>query len=303
MRFGFTLPNNMGVADPDDVAEVAVDCERLGFDSVWVAHHVLNIGYVRERLGERPYHDALTILTWAAAKTTRVELGTSVLVLPYLHPATLAKQLATLDHLSKGRLVVGVGVGSLPEENAALGVPYAERGPLTDEFLAVMTALWAPGAATADGQTWRFDDVVSSPKPLRQPHPPIVVGGNRAPALRRAARWQGWHPMRLPPESMAKRLELIDAELAAGGRSRGDGFRVHACLDLDLWDGPRERPPRAPMHGSAEQLIDTVGRYREVGVTDIVLSAMSPEALDGGRARLVAQLERFAAEVMATTRT
>ncbi len=303
MRFGFTLPNNMGVTDPDEVAEVAVDCERLGFDSVWVAHHVLNIGYVRERLGDRPYHDALTVLTWAAAKTERVELGTSVLVLPYLHPVNLAKQLATLDHLSKGRLLVGVGVGSLPEENAALGVPYHERGAFTDEFLMVMAALWAPGSATVHGERWDFADVVCTPKPFRSPHPPILVGGNRAPALRRAARWQGWHPMRLPPESMAKRLPVIDAELAAAGRSRLDGFRVHACLDLDLWTGPRDRPPRAPMHGTAEQLRDAVGRYREIGVTDLVLSAMSPAALEGGRSRLVEQLEHFAAEVLAPERS
>lgn len=301
MRFGFTLPNNMGVADPDAVAEVAVDCERLGFDSVWVAHHVFNIGYVRERLGERPYHDALTILTWAAAKTSRVELGTSVLVLPYLHPATLAKQLATLDHLSKGRLVVGVGVGSLPEENAALNVPYAERGRLTDEFLAVMAALWAPGSADASGEFWTFSDIVATPKPLQQPYPPIVVGGNRAPALRRAARWQGWHPMRLPPQSMAARLSVIDEELAAAGRSRADGFRVHACLDLDLWEGAKDRPPRAPMHGTAEQLLDMVGQYNEIGVTDIVLSAMSPAALSGGTSHLVDQLERFVEQVMSRT--
>jgi probable F420-dependent oxidoreductase len=299
MRFGFTLPNNMGVTDPDEVAEVAVDCERLGFDSVWVAHHVLNIGYVRERLGERPYHDALTILTWAAAKTERVELGTSVLVLPYLHPATLAKQLATIDHLSRGRLLVGVGVGSLPEENAALGVPYEARGALTDEFLAVMAALWAPGTASVDGEFWSFSDVISSPKPYRLPHPPVLVGGNRAPALRRAARWQGWHPMRLSPDSMAKRLTVIDAELASTGRSRADGFRVHACLDLDLRAGPRDRSPRGPMHGTAEQLLETIGRYAEVGVTDLVLSSMSPEALSAGKSRLVDQLEGFATEVIA----
>jgi probable F420-dependent oxidoreductase len=289
----------MGVTDPDEVAEIAVDCEGLGFESVWVAHHVLNIGYVRERLGERPYHDALTILTWAAAKTSRIELGTSVLVLPYLHPASLAKQLATIDHLSRGRLLVGVGVGSLPEENAALAVPYEERGALTDEFLAVMAALWAPGSATISGTYWSFADVISSPKPYRQPHPPILVGGNRAPALRRAARWQGWHPMRLPPESMAKRLPAIDAELAAAGRSRADEYRVHACLDLDLWPEPRDRPPKGPMHGTADQLVDMVGRYADVGVTDVVLSAMSPEALAGGRHRLVDQLERFSTEVMA----
>jgi alkanesulfonate monooxygenase SsuD/methylene tetrahydromethanopterin reductase-like flavin-dependent oxidoreductase (luciferase family) len=177
-------------------------------------------------------------------------------------------------------------------------VPYEERGRLTDEFLAVMAALWAPGSATVAGDFWAFSDVISSPKPYRQPHPPVLVGGNRPPALRRAARWQGWHPMRLPPESMAKRLPLIDDELAASGRSRADGFRVHACLDLDLWPTTRERPPRAPMHGTAEQILDTIGRYAEIGVTDIVLSAMSPEALAGGRSRLVEQLEHFASEVM-----
>ena len=114
----------------------------LGFDSVWVNHHVLNVGYVRDRLGERPYHDALVILTWLAAQTSRVNLGTSVLVMPYLHPMVLAKELATLDHLSGGRLVVGVGVGSLPEENAALGVPFDSRGAYCDEFLQVLRKLW-----------------------------------------------------------------------------------------------------------------------------------------------------------------
>ncbi|MFN0028263.1 MAG: LLM class flavin-dependent oxidoreductase [Acidimicrobiales bacterium] len=323
MRFGFTLPNNMGLADPDEVASLAVDCERLGFDSVWVAHHLLNIGYVGERLGERPYHDALTILTWAAAKTTRVELGTSVLVLPYLHPMSLAKQLATIDHLSKGRLVVGVGVGSLPEENAALNVPYEDRGALTDEFLEVMAALWAPGAASHTGRYWNFEDIVSSPKPYRQPHPPIVVGGNRPPALRRAARWQGWHPMRLPPESMASRLPLIDQELNRTGRYRTaqdhtaqdhtdrdhtdrdhtgryrtDQYRVHACLELSLWSEPRPQPPKAPLHGTADQLLGMVEQYRQAGVTDLVLSTRSVQPQPGGMAALVEELERFATLVM-----
>lgn len=301
MRFGFTLPNNLGLEDPHDVAEVAVLAERLGYDSVWVAHHVFNIGYVLDRLGDRPYYDALTMLTWAAARTERVELGTSVLVLPYLHPATLAKQLATIDQLSRGRLVVGVGVGSLPEENAALGVDYERRGPLTDEFLAVMAELWTADEPRFEGEFYRLPGsdaaLKASPRPYQRPHPPVVVGGNRPPALRRAARWQGWHPMRLPPESMASRLPAIDAELATHGRSRADGYRVHACLDLSLWPEPRDRPPRAPMHGTAEQLIDMVGRYHQVGVTDLVLSGMAtdPHAIPE-------MMERFAADVIPHTR-
>ena len=107
--------------------------------------------------------------------------------------------------------------------------------------------------------------------------------------------------MRLPPQSMAARLSVIDEELAAAGRSRADGFRVHACLDLDLWEGAKDRPPRAPMHGTAEQLLDMVGQYNEIGVTDIVLSAMSPAALSGGTSHLVDQLERFVEQVMSRT--
>ncbi len=110
MRFGFVVPNNFGVSDPRVLGEIGVLAESLGFDSVWVNHHVLNVGYVAERLGQQPYHDALVTLTWLAAQTEHVTLGTSVLVMPYLHPMVLAKELATLDHLSGGRLQVGLGV-------------------------------------------------------------------------------------------------------------------------------------------------------------------------------------------------
>ena len=102
--------------------------EQAGFDSVWVNHHVINVGYIADRLGDKPYYDALTVLGWVGAKTERVRLGTSVLVLPYLHPMVLAKALATLDQLSGGRVIAGLGVGSLPEENSILGVEYEDRG-------------------------------------------------------------------------------------------------------------------------------------------------------------------------------
>ena len=142
MRFGFTLPNNFGVEDPHAVAGLAVTAEELGFDSVWVNHHVLNVGYVRDRLDGAPYQDALTMLTWVASMTNNVRLGTSVLVLPYLHPMPLAKQLATMDQLSGGRLVLGIGVGSLEEENIALGSDYKSRGRYADESIDVMKVLW-----------------------------------------------------------------------------------------------------------------------------------------------------------------
>lgn len=102
MKFGFVLPNNWGLPDPEPLIELAAAAEEREIDSVWVNHHVVNVGYIEERLDTRPYHDALTVLTWAAARTERVRLGTSVLVLPYLHPMVLAKSLADLDEIRRG---------------------------------------------------------------------------------------------------------------------------------------------------------------------------------------------------------
>ena len=124
MKFGLTIPNNWGFEDPQDVIKIAIKAEELGYDSIWVNHHVFNAGYIHERLGHKPYYDALTTLTYAAALTRNVRLGTTVLVLPYLNPMVLAKALATLDVLSGGRLTVGVGVGALEHESNALGSDF-----------------------------------------------------------------------------------------------------------------------------------------------------------------------------------
>ncbi|WP_423920829.1 LLM class F420-dependent oxidoreductase [Candidatus Poriferisodalis sp.] len=254
MKYGFTVPNNFGVDDPAEVVGLAVEAEELGFDSVWVNHHVINVGYVWDRLGERPYHDALVTLTWIASKTARVRLGTSVLVMPYLHPMVLAKELATLDRLSGGRLVVGLGVGSLPEENALLGVGYDDRGALSNEFIEVLDLLWTQSSADFEGQHYSFQGVVSSPKPLQQPRPPILIGGNRPPALRRVGRLgDGWHPMMLSPESVAKRLPTIREAADAAGRP---GIPAEISVRL-----------------GADELTQELGaEYAAVGVTELVIS-------------------------------
>jgi probable F420-dependent oxidoreductase len=271
VKYGFVVPNNFGVADPLEVASLGVRAEALGFDSVWVNHHVVNAGYVRERLGDRPYHDALVMLTWLAARTSRARLGTSVLVLPYLHPMVLARELATLDHLCGGRLVLGVGVGSLPEENAALGVPYDTRGAYSNEFLEVLLALWTEQRASYRGAFFAFDDLIASPKPLQRPHPPIVVGGNRKPALRRAARLgNGWHPLALTPEGLRKRLPTIRAEAAEAGR---EGV-------------PSEIQVRLDMQKITPELVRD---YEAAGATELVLSLGT-----GDVGEIERQIERFA---------
>ncbi len=278
MRFGFVVPNNFGVADPLEVAHLGVRAEALGFDSVWVNHHVLNVGYVRDRLGERPYYDALVMLTWIAAHTSRVRLGTSVLVIPYLHPMVLAKELATLDRLSGGRLVVGVGVGSLPEENAALGVPYASRGSYANEFLEVLRELWTKERASFAGEHFEFEDLISSPSPLQKPHPPIVVGGNRLPALRRAARLgDGWHPLGVSPDGVRRRLETLRSEAEAAQRDH-----VTATVQVRL-DIQRVTP-------------ESVAAYKDAGTTELVMSLPTGDVVEIERA-----MEKFASELMPPT--
>lgn len=265
MRFGYVLPNNWGIEDAGALVDLAPRAEEAGFDSVWVNHHLLNVGYVGDRLGQRPYHDAVTVLTWAAASTARVELGTSVLVVSYLNPFVLAKALATLDQLSCGRVRCGVGVGSLPEENEAVGVvPYAERGRYADEFITVMRALWDDDEPAHEGRFFSFGPAHASPKPWRGRRMPIAIGGNRAPALRRVAGLGDcWHALGVSVDGMRKRLSALDVLLEQAGRSRDD---IVISLRFDV-----------PSASTPSSLAETCDAYRDAGVAEMVLSLSSPD--------------------------
>ena len=199
MNMGYVIPQNWGPADPADVIELAVRAEALANDSVWVNHHILNVGYVRERLGDRPYYDALTTLTWVAERTSRVRLGTTVPLLPYLNPLVLAKTVATLDLFSGGRVTLGVGVGTLEEENRALGSDYATRGAYANEAIQVLRELWTADDPAFAGRFFNFAGVRFSPSPLQPGGVPILVGGGSRAALGRCARLgglgDGWHPI------------------------------------------------------------------------------------------------------------
>ena len=272
MRFGFVIPNNVGIQDPHELIRLGTLAEELGFDSVWVNHHILHVGYVKERLGTGPYQDALVTLTWLAAATSRIGLGTSVLVMPYLHPMALAKELATLDQLSGGRLTVGLGAGSLPEENAALGVPYGSRGRYCNEFLQVLRLLWTDDEASFDGEFFSFENLCSSPKPKQEPHPLLVVGGNRPAALKRVARYgDGWHPMNVAPDGVQRRMAVIGEEASIAGREARTPQAVQVRLDMNRVDA------------------QSTAAYEAEGVTDLVMHVLSSDA---GKQR--AAMEDFA---------
>ncbi len=293
MRFGYVTPQNWGVEDPQDVVDLAVRAERLGYDSVWVNHHILNIGYIYERLRDRPYYDALTVLTWVAALTERVRLGTTVLVLPYLNPLVLAKTVATLDVMSGGRVELGVGVGTLREENEALGSDFATRGVYADESIEVMRELWTSESPQYSGRFFDFGGGFKfSPKPAQRPGPPILIGGMSRAAMRRCARLgDGWHPNSGSIRQLADRAETL-REMWRRQERDPDDMQLVARCELDVLDS-ESGDLSTPMVGTPDQLIRSIAEYESLGVSEIVLAVS-----DGDVDRIRRIQESFAELVM-----
>lgn len=292
MRFGVTVPNNLGLDNPQDVIDAAVRAEEMGFHSVWVSHHVLNAGYILDRIGGKPYYDAITILAYMAALTKTVRLGTSVLVLPYFNPIVLAKSLATLDVLSGGRVTAGIGVGALRLESDALGSPFARRGAYANEGIAIMKELWTQDDPSFNGRFFSFSGVKFSPKPVQTPHLPIWIGGNSDAALYRAAHMgDGWHADGLSPQDMTGRTEKLKTEVAAAGRSMSD-ITLSIRQSLDIVASPAD-DRQGPMVGTPDQILSTIEAYAALGVSEIVLGVSSRDT-----DRIYGVMEAFATKVM-----
>ena len=292
MNIGFSLSNNQGLTDVQDVVRVAARAEQLGYDSVWASDHVFNVSYVYERIGRRPYYDPLTILAFAAAQTERVTLGTSVLVLPYHNPMRLAKQAATLDQLSGGRLALGVGVGVIDAELEAMGVPFGERGAYTDESIRIMKTLWSDDNPQHAGRFFRFSDMAFSPRPVRPEGIPLLIGGISRAAIRRAARHgDGWHPTAMPPEELAQGIRYLGEQAAQAGR---DPASIPVSVSVPLQGG---RPGRFTLGTEAAEMRANAQAYADIGVSRIVVSPYS-----GDPAEVFPAMELIAAEVMPALR-
>ncbi len=197
MKFGLHSVNLHTCANPDTAARLGRAAEAAGFESLWVADHVVLPDPPvpgRPMAPDMPLLDPIVALTFLAAHTTRIKLATGVIILPQRQAVVLAKQLASLDVLSKGRLVFGLGVGWCEPEMRATGIPFAERGRVADEYLAAMRAVWTQGKAAHRGRYVSFESVRAMPRPLQAPTPPIVVGGRTPPAYRRAvSQGHGWY--------------------------------------------------------------------------------------------------------------
>ena len=196
LSFGLFSTNAYACSYPDVVAGVARAAEAAGFESLWGGEHVVLPDPQAPPSPMAPQDrilDPVIALTYCAAVTKRVRLGTGIIILPQRNPLVLAKQLATLDVLSGGRLIFGVGVGYLEPEFRALGIPFETRGAMTDDYLAAMRAIWGQAQPAHRGRFVSFDNVQAHPQPVQRPHPPIVIGGHTEPALRRTVRFaEGW---------------------------------------------------------------------------------------------------------------
>jgi probable F420-dependent oxidoreductase len=233
---GLFAVNSHACADPDAAARVAALAERLGYDSLWAGEHVV---VPSPRVApspmepEEPILDPLVALAHVAARSDRILLGTGVIILPQRNPLVLAKQVASLDVLCGGRLIVGLGVGYLEPEMRAIGVPMEGRGSRADEYLAAMRALWEEEEPAYRGRYVEFDGVDAHPRPVQRPLP-VVVGGHTRAAHRRAARsGDGWYGFLVGLRAMAEQRELMRAAIAETGRERPLHVSVTPARRLD----------------------------------------------------------------------
>lgn len=260
MKFGLYGLHKGTSASPEALARRAKRAEEIGFESQWIGDHIALPADAPDPAQE-PRLELITALAHLAGVTSRVRLASGVAVLPQRHPVLLAKQLASVDVLSNGRLIVGVGAGYVEQELKALGASLADRGARTDEFLAAIQALWGEETPEFTGRFVSFADVIQRPRPMQRPRPPIVCGGHSPPALRRAAeRADGWYGWDLSPEQAAI---VLDDLREAERRCR----RPARLRPLEVTITPPDGIDAA-----------TVDRYSELGVDRLVVQ---PSTSDG----------------------
>jgi len=304
MKFGVFLPIS-GRAASGVLAEAARSAEALGYASVWAADRIVTPWQIDTPYPysadqrfivppDLPFLEPLACLAYLAAGTERIALGMSVLVMPYRHPLHWAKIATTIDHLSRGRLILGVGVGWMVEEFEALGANFKERGAVADEQLEILSRLWEEDKPSFEGRYYRFREVGFSPKPLQKPRIPIWVGGEGARAQRRAARYgDAWFPyfVRITPQELAARFDNVRRWAREVGRDP-ERIRLSCCLPIELTPEPVPQQDDRLM-GSPEQLTVALRAYGKIGVEHMALQFMVPRWPERRE-----QIERFAREVM-----
>ena len=290
MLIGFNLPMSGPLSSPDTIARLATEGEAIGYDYAAVSDHLvepidIHARYPYSESGEFPRgsrgdrHEQLTAMAYLAAKTSRLRFLTSVMVVPHRPAVLTAKILSTIDVLSAGRLLVGVGAGWLKEEFEAIGAPnFAERGIATDEYLQAFRELWTAPEPRFEGRFVKFAGILFAPKPIQKPHPPIWVGGESGAAMRRAARLgDGWYPIGSNPQyrlntlsryrAAIDRLRKLTKEAGRDPASVALAYRVHRHGTLA--DAKADNNERQLFSGTNTDIAEDLRVLRELGVAAV----------------------------------
>ncbi|MBI3744105.1 MAG: LLM class flavin-dependent oxidoreductase [Chloroflexi bacterium] len=298
MKFGIAIPSYRIDGDTAFMTVAAQAADDLGYHSIWFADHLAIPDDYLDYLGPEWFEPIITA-SYLAAKTKRVKVGWDVIIVPYRNPVILAKMIATLDVMCQGRVIFAGAGGYVPGEFAGLGLDFAKRGEMTDEYLRVLKEIWTAEDPKFSGKYFNFDGIKASPKPLQKPHPPVWIGGNAPPAIRRAALMgDGWHPLYPPVEEMKRGI----AEIKRLRGKRGlDGYTIsysgsHVLLD-GLLDGVElpERMRGSGFQGSPERIAARFNELAEVGVQHAMIR-FPHQFL--GRDQFMRQLERFIKDVV-----
>ncbi|PYM42147.1 MAG: LLM class F420-dependent oxidoreductase [Candidatus Rokuibacteriota bacterium] len=313
MEFGFALPGRGPLAKPDVVLRMAAQADSLRYDSIFVTDHVVlpasmaRSVYPYSTTGQlaggaaQDYLEPLAMLGYLAHATKRVRLGTSVLVVPYRNPLVTAKTLATIDQLSRGRLILGAGVGWLREEFEALAAPAFEaRGEVTDEYLRLMRATWTTDPVTFEGKHYRVREVHALPKPAQPGGIPIWIGGHTDAALKRAGTLgDAWHPIGLRPPAMlrpdeyAQKVKQIHAWAQRAGRDpKALTLTFRAPMEVRSRTTKAATGERPLLQGTAAEVAGDLQQYAALGVTHFVFDPTVPDLKS-----VLANMEHFADDV------
>lgn len=309
MKFGIAVTTSVtpavtSVSQGKYVERLVPVIEQEGYDSVWVSDRTVFPDDLPQRYPDmygpglakpeaQNVLEALTTLSFVAGATSRLRLGLSVLVLPFRNPMLNAKMVTTLDVLSGGRVIYGVGVGWMEEEFDSMGASYPDRGSITDEHIELFRAACASDVPEYQGEHFNTSGMVFFPRPVQQPHPPIWIGGNTNLALRRTARLgDGWHGIRLTPEELVEKQSALARICEQYDR---DPDEIEITLRATLQFGQAPASPtgeRTLLTGTPKEILDDLRRYQEAGLDYLVLSVAAPDTNS-----TVDAIRRFSSEI------
>lgn len=269
MKVGVNLINFGPGSSPDSIRKWAIMAESLGYHLIMISDHVAVTRDVYAQYPS-PFYDPFTTLGWLAGITPHVELGTTVMILPYRHPLEIASMASNLDQLSGGKFILGVGVGWAKEEFEALGVPFQQRGAMANDYLRALKAVWSSDVSSYSGRFVRFENVHRAAVPIRSPHPPIWVGGSSEAAMRRAVRFgNGWHPIQVRVSQMRDCLLPRLRSIAEAEKVAVPDFCPR--IKLLLTDSPLPEDQRYAGQGTLDQVRSDVAALQEMGAAYLLL--------------------------------